>query len=844
MTHAVRHLNQLFTPQHYTLRLDLTKRTSRTVSGTATITGILHKSDAAIILHSKDLDISKAAINGMVATTSQGSDDELSIMATTTLKAGEHTLTLTFTGTITDAMHGLYPCYFDSEGVSKELLMTQLEPHYAREVFPCIDEPAAKAVFDLTLLTEPDATVLSNTPVAEQHHTDKVLTTHFEPTPKMSSYLLAFVTGPLAYKETVNAHGVAIRAYTTPDKVEQASFALDFAAKVLDFYDDYFATPYPLPKCDIVAVPDFAAAAMENWGLITYREQVMLVDPANTAAGTKELIATVIAHELAHQWFGNLVTMQWWDDLWLNESFANWMEYHAVDHFHPEWQPWLKFASHSQQQAFARDGLAGVQAVRQPVHHPEELNSLFDPAIVYAKGSCLIRMLQQYVGESVFRDGLRLYMKRHRYANTTVNDLWAALTEVSDKDIATFMNPWLTQPGHPVVTVGVTGMTAVLHQRRFYSNPKQAVKHDPSKWDIPLLSKQLATTHLAEPTASLTTTTDALMLNDGYTGFYHTQYDSKQLARFAESIEDDALSTINRLGLLADTMALAKAGLISTAELMQLITAYRHEQDYSVWQPLAGAMNSLIMLVNNDATLKPHLQRYIYTLAREEYQRLGWAVKPGESYFDTLLRPTILSLMAYSEVTEVITQALTFFDAAQRPEDLLADIRPIVYAVAVRERGRPAVEQLLAWYKATTSAEERINIAMGATATKDPLLAEEITRHFTTKLIKLQDLFYWFIYLMRNPHGTDAAWQWMTTHWEWIGKQFKGDHDYADFPKYAASAFSTYEQLGRYRQFFEPKLDEGDIALPIRQGIEDIEVRAAWRERDIESIAQRLTNQH
>lgn len=836
----VKRLLPLFIPAEYKIKLDITKRIERIFSGQVTITGTLTNSDNQIILHSRELQITDVKVNNKPANFELLPDSDELIISATGKIVNDCDVFIAFKGKITDSMQGLYPCYFKHDGKDKELLMTQLESHYARTLFPCIDEPAAKAVFDLTLTTEQNITVLGNTPVKSQKNVDGNLQTIFEPTPKMSTYLLAFVTGELDYLETKNQHNVTVRAYATPDKVQFTKFALDFAAKVLDYYDDYFDVPYPLDKCDMVAVPDFASGAMENWGLVTYRESCMLVDEKNTPSDVKEWVAAVVAHELSHQWFGNLVTMQWWDDLWLNESFAKWMEHYAVDHFMPEWQVWEQFSSGEQQGSMARDSLASVQAVHQPVHHPDELHSLFDSAIVYAKGSCLIRMLHEYLGAKTFRDGLRIYMQRHKYSNTQANDLWAALSEVSGKDVQAFMGAWLDQPGHPVISIEPNGTSVKVSQKRFYANPLQAKNADSSIWPVPLLCDQLEEPILTEQSKSIAKKPGTLFVNNGYTGFYHTMYSPEYQAQLAKQVCDGKIPTVNRLSLLADGMALAKSGLGSTSDLIKLAANYKNESSYPVWRTIGGVIGTIRMLIGGDKQLKRHLQKYVHDLVHGEYARLGWDKIKGEPYFDELQRPDMISYMAYTEDSEVIEHCLQLFDDAKQPEDIHPDIRSIVYAVAIRERGRSAYDRQLEWYKTTTSAEERINLAAGITSMRDKDLAREVTTLFTTKLIKPQDLFYWFIYLIRSQHGKKPAWDWMVKNWEWIEKSFKGGHDYADFPKYAASALNTREYLEEYRKFFTPKLAETELERVIKQGLEDIEVRVLWRERDLQDVSEFL----
>lgn len=829
-------------PGHYALHLDISKRTERTFSGEVTLNGKLTHTAPYIGLHAKDLTIKTATINGAQAQVVKAEDDEIRLATGHDLPMGDHTLHITFSGTITDPMHGLYPCYFTQNGQAKELLMTQLESHSAREVFPCIDEPIAKATFELSLTTEPDITVLSNTPVLSAAKNDEVLVTKFETTPKMSTYLLAFVAGELVYKETKSKGGVAIRVYATPDHAHELGFALTHAAKVLDYYDEYFATPYPLPKCDLVACPDFAAGAMENWGLVTFREAALLVDETDTPADTRQHVAQVIGHELAHQWFGNLVTMEWWDHLWLNESFANWMEHYSTAHFYPEWQIWEQYNATEQQGAFTRDGLASVQAVQQHVNHPDEIATLFDPAIVYAKGGSLIRMLNGYLGADTFREGLRIYMKRHAYSNTTTKDLWQALSEASGKNVETFMGDWVSKPGHPVVTFTVHDGHASLTQQRFFANPAQAIKHDRTRWPIPLLSATLPDAELLteHSTELVTAPSDYHLINEGGTGFYHVQYDANNLGRLAAAIGKGKLSAIDRQRLLMDCIALNRSGVKPTIDTIHLLDHYHQESNYAVWLAINSTVGALRLLINDDPALKPGLQRFIAKLSYDEFERLGWQKHKGESHFDTLLRPSILANLAYADDPAVLARCQELFETAKKPEDISSDIRSIVYGAAVKQQGKPAVDKLLHWYKTTKSADERINICAGISSVRDPAVIDDVLKIFTTKVIKLQDVFYWFIYFIRSRYAREATWQWMKDNWAWVEKNFGGDHDYGFFAKYSASAFSTADELAVYRAFFEPKLIEDALARTITQGFEDIETRVLWRERDLAAISEFL----
>ncbi len=837
----VRQIAPLFQPQHYELVLHLEKRTERAFAGTLTLTGDLPSAANEIILQSKELTIQTATIDGQKAEWQAGADDELALRTGDTLAKGSHVIKMTYEGKITDPMHGIYPCYFKHDGADKELLMTQLENTHAREVFPCIDEPGSKATFGMTLVTEPGITVLGNTPVKSAMEVDGKLVTTFEDTPRMSAYLLAFVVGELGFTEATSKHGVKVRVYATPANVPHTKFATEFAARLLDFYDDYFALPYPLAKADLVAVPDFAAGAMENWGLTTYRENALLYDEKNSEATIKEWVAAVVTHELAHQWFGDLVTMKWWDDLWLNESFAKWMEHYAVDKLVPEWKVWEQFGSSEFPYAATRDALAGVQAVREPVHHPDQLDGLFDPAIVYAKGACLIRMLQGYVGEDTFRDALRLYMKKHQYSNADANDLWEALDEVSGRDVSSFMKRWVEQPGHPVVSVDLQDGKVALTQRRFFANPQQP-KDETTVWPLPLLSTYIEEDIFDQHTATYAIRGKAARINNGNVGFYHTKYDAASLATIIAELKAGTLPAVDRQGLLIDAVALARAGEQSTADAMKLLAAYSGETSYPVWQAMSSVISAARTIVNDDPKVKPALQKFVANVAEAQYKRLGWDRVASEAYFDELLRPTVIGLMAYADVPEVVTKLLAMFDAANKPEDIpMPEFRATVFVVAVRERGRPAYDKLLEWYKAGPSAEERVNLILGLTSMKDGDLAVEMTKLFTdTKLVKLQDLAYWFIYGIRSRYARPAVWQWMVDNWDWIVKNFKSSHDFSDFPKYSASGMMTREELANYKQFFEPKLDDQSISMVIKQGIEEVETRVLWRERDIDGVSKFL----
>lgn len=817
-----------FKPNNYNLSLNL-EREDRKFSGVVSISGDL--AGESISLHSKDLEISSVQIDGKAADFSHGDFDELKITQSG-LTPGEHLVVVGFSGKITDAMHGLYPCYYEHNGEKKELLATQFESHHAREVFPCVDEPEAKATFDLTLTTEKDITVLSNQPVAWQRQEKDKLVTAFETTPRMSTYLLAWVGGELHKKTATTKGGVEVNVWAThAQRPEALDFALDHAVKSIDFFDEYFDTPYPLPKSDHVALPDFSSGAMENWGLVTYREIALLADPLTTTVASKHYIATVISHELSHQWFGNLVTMKWWNDLWLNESFATLMEYIAVDAIHPEWNAWLDFASHESILALRRDATDGVQSVQVEVNHPDEISSLFDGAIVYAKGARLMRMCQDFIGHEAFREGLKTYFKEFAYKNTEASDLWRHLSQASGKDIAQLMSYWISTSGYPVLHVTPEG----LKQEQFFIGPHA----DSSKvWPIPLGSQNNKLPELMnQPELQLDISNDD-RFNMRDAGHFITHYNPEHLANLLSKL--DTFDEICRLQLLHEQTLLARAGVISSAQLIDILNAYRSESSQSVWDIVALAFGELKKFVENNSEAEEKLRKLSVSLAKDQFERLGWASQPGESEADTKLRSLIIGMMLYGEDPGVVEHAKQLFE--QGIENIDPEIRHLVISTAVKDDDS-IVDGLLKTYRDSQSADLREDVCGGLTSVRTEKGVEKLLQGFSDgQTIRSQDLFRWFAYLMRNRYARQATWQWMKQNWQWIENTFAGDKSYDDFPRYAAAGLNTDQLLADFEDFFANKRNEPALKRTIELGITEIKGKLETLQRDTEPVVEKLKN--
>lgn len=832
-----------FLPKNYNLKLTL-DREGRTFAGEVVISGESKHETKSVVLNSKDLKIHSAKVGAVDGSWTHGDKDELTITFPEAL-SGQYELQIEFSGDITDTMNGIYPCYFEHEGKKKELLATQFESHYAREAFPCIDDPGVKATFDLTLTTEKDVTVLSNMPVKTQEATDSGLVTIFEKTPKMSTYLLAWVVGELHSKSAKTKDGVEVNVWATvAQPATSLDFALESAVKTIEFFNEYFDIPYPLPKSDHVALPDFSSGAMENWGLITYREIALLADPKVSGVSSKQYIATVIAHELAHQWFGNLVTMKWWDDLWLNESFATLMEYIAVDAIHPDWNMWLEAASHENSIALNRDAIDGVQSVRTEVTHPDEISTLFDGAIVYAKGSRLMRMLQAYVGEEAFRAGLKNYFTKFAYSNTAGEDLWESLRESSGKDVSEFMGKWLSQPGYPVVHVSQKDTDTIeLRQEQFFVGTH---KESDRLWPIPLQSTCGEMPELLDTPALEVTRRhkNALLLNSGASSHFIVNYDHHLLSMLLPKVADKSLPAIDRLALLNDQLLLAKGGITPTANLLSILEAYKNEDDEAVWGLIASALVNFRKFVESDEKAEKALRKLSSSIARQQYDRLGWDRKNDEPEEDSKLRATILSLMIYGEDEECIQTTKRLYDELGA-EAIDPEIRAVVLSAVVRHHENDEVKaKLLELYANTVSPDVSTDVCSGITSTKDEkTITDILSLMMDTKTIRPQDTVRWFVHLLRNKYARNDAWNWLKDNWGWIENTFGGDKSYDDFARYSAAVLSSREHLDEYKEFFLPMTNIPVMKRTVELGILDIEARVELIESEGPEVIRSLIEQ-
>lgn len=840
----VKRLFSEFRPEHYDLTLK-PNRDDMVFSGLVKISGLkTGPPSSRLTLHQKGLKVTVTELrfrdkkNGwqkieVKRTNYHSRFDEVRLHAAQTLFPGKYEIELAFSGHINEQMHGIYPCNFRHDGQDKKLIATQFESHYAREVFPCIDEPEAKATFDICLYTPLGETVISNTPLKKQATKDGSLVTIFEPTPRMSTYLVALVFGQLEYRQAKTKNGVTVRTYATPDNVAHTEFALETAVKCIDFYEDYFDIRYPLAKLDMVALPDFSAGAMENWGLITYREQALLVDPKNTSLEMKQYVAMVVAHELAHQWFGNLVTMHWWTDLWLNEGFASWIEYLVLAKLFPGWHMWTQYVGEDQLLGLRADSLESTHPVEVPIGHPDEIRTIFDD-ISYQKGSAVIHMLQAYMGADVFQEGLRHYLKKHAYGNTSTEDLWSALQKTSGKPVKDFMHAWTAMPGYPLLSVTKQSGQLSLTQQRFLAlGPGKPLPG--TVWPIPLNSRQLEFQDvLAARQMKLEWSEQTPLINQGHSGFFATIYDDESYAKFGRDIEKGVLRETERLGLINDAFSAARAGYLPTHQALEMLKHYHTEKSAPVWDALAFALAD-IRRVFDEPKLLEQMKPYVRQLTTDQLKRLGWAETKSESYFDSLLRPTILGLSSWAENPAVVKEALKRFASMKKPEDQPPDLRPAIYHTAVRNGGSREFDKLLGFYESSASASEKVSLSSALTSFKQPILIKRSLDLIKSDQVRTQDISYWVSYSFSNRHAKDATWLWLKQNWGWLKTSLGGELGFGRLPAYASRVFSDEAFEKDFIKFFKPHLGPA-LERDYQKALETIRWQAAWKKRDRKDV--------
>ncbi len=826
-----------------------------TFEGIETITLSILKPTKTLTLHSKELEIETVHMSDMWENkvfAKKISYNEKKETATFLfpkfIPIGKVKLTLVFKGILNDKMRGFYRSRYTVSNKEHYLATTQFEATDARRAFPCFDEPAQKAIFHVSLIVPKNKTAISNTlPVTVLEHESSLPAgrqgykiVKFLPTPKMSTYLLAFIVGDFEYLESKTAptpssfrhspsgrgRSIQVRIFTTPGKKHQAKFALECAVKTLEFYEKYFDIAYPLPVLDMIAIPDFTSGAMENWGAITYRESALLVDENNSSVGNKQWVALVIAHEIAHQWFGNLVTMEWWTHLWLNEGFASYIEYLAIDKIFPKWDIWTQFSARELGVALRLDSLLHTHPIEIPVHHPDEIGEIFDE-VSYSKGASIIQMLADYLGEKDFRDGLRYYLKKHSYKNTETIHLWQAFEKISKKPVAKIMHNWTSKPGYPVIKAEIKKEKLNLSQERFFSSPisKQKSK-DKTLWQIPVSVKNK----------------DAwLKVNIGETGFYRTAYSQELLEKLKMPVENKLLSARDRLGIIRDLFALAEAGIVSTTDALSFLSNYKRENDYTVWLELTLGLARIEQLLVKNKKMQNHLNNIIIDLFSPTLERLGWDKRKNEIHTDTLLRSLMISRLGRSGEKKVIEQVKNRFTLIQKGKHVSPDIRGVVYTIVATSGEMKEYKMLIEKYKEETLHEEKNRIGGALGDFQNQKILRLVCKFAMSKDVRIQDTIGIISSIGANPLGRDIWLHFIQKNWKVLVSRYgDGGHTLARLVK-AISGSAEKKHLKSFKKFFSVHEAPG-AKRAIQQVIERLEGNIAWLERDGKIIKNFLEN--
>lgn len=743
---------------------------------------------------------------------------------------GRVELFIDFAGTLNDRLIGFYRSeYNDQQGRKKFLATTQFEAADARRAFPCWDEPEAKATFEVSVLVDKNLSAISNMPVAAKKNIKDKILFRFDRTPIMSTYLLYIGVGEFEFLED-KLGKILIRVVTTKGKSEQGKLAIEYAKKFLEFYESYFGIRYPLPKLDLIALPDFTSGAMENWGSITFRESALLYDSKNSSTATKQRIAETIAHELAHQWFGNLVTMKWWNDLWLNESFATFMATKAVDKFYPEWDFWDQFLGSSTSEAFALDALKSSHPIEVEVKKPSEIREIFDD-ISYDKGGNVLRMLESFIGESAFQEGLKNYLTSHKYGNATTEDLWNSFAAVSKQPVKEMMDSWVKQVGYPLVEAHAKGSRVELAQKRFLIEGEGSAR----EWMIPISVKTFdSVVHRMMDKKTLEipleTTNTWFKVNFAQKGFYRVRYDKHSLDLLRHVVLRKELGNFDRWGIQNDLFALALAGKASLGEYLDFAGCYFEDGDYLVSDDIATNLY-FVYLISSGERFWGRIKEFNAEYFRKVFGRLGWDAEPGEKETNKLLRSFVISALGRLDEKDILSEAKYRFDKfLDKPEQLDPDLRSVVYTLVAWSGDEKIFDQLANLYRKAPTQEEKIRFLAALAGFKDEGLLLKSLDFSISPEVRSQDMFITIARVAGNPYGRKIVWSWLKKNWGEIMKKFGYGSPLLNRIIGSISVMADASKEDEIKSFFKKNPVPG-TERKIAQTLESLRINAKFLER-------------
>ena len=831
-------------PSRYDIRLepDLTTLTFR---GQETVALDVTEPISEVVLNAIELAIDSASLENdrgetiRATATLEETTERCRLALASPAARGRWRLRLAFRGTLNDKLRGFYrSVYKDPSGVSRTMAATQFEATDARRAFPCWDEPSFKAVFAVTLAIDPALTAVSNTAIVSETLENGRKVVRFADTIVMSTYLVAFVVGELEATEPAIVGRTPLRVWCVPGKKPLARFGQQIGAASLAFFEDYYGLPYPGDKLDLLAIPDFAAGAMENLGAITFRETALLVDEAAASHAELERVADVVAHENAHMWFGDLVTMTWWNGIWLNEAFATFMEMLAVDVWKPEWQRWTTFGV-SRAAAMSLDGLHSTRPIEFPVTSPRDADAMFD-VLTYEKGASVLRMLEQYLGPVVFREGVRDYLRTHKFANADTGDLWAALGRSAQQPIPAVMDGWIFRPGYPVVTVSRdAGGHLVLAQQRFnyLREPLPPASAEPGQpWQVPVQLRLYAGSQPVEERVLLSERearlrvgagAEAVVVNAGGHGFYRVRYAPDLLDALLKRLE--TLAPIERFNLVNDAWALAVAGLMPLTAYLDLTARFRGERDRNVWTVLIASLSSLTRLV------APGDRRRLEALVRDRatptFSALGWTARDGEDELTRQLRGDLVrALGVLGNDSGVQARARELYGAhLADPAAVDPNILPALIAVLAHAGDAPRYDEFLRRFRAAKTPQEEQRYLYALAGFRDPALARQTLERLINGEVRTQDAPFVARGMLMSVDTREIAWDFVKTHWDTMDRLYP-KHGMRRLAE-GVTGLTTPELDADVRRFFDAKKPQFGGKV-LAQYLEQLHVGVTLRGRE------------
>ncbi|XP_043654704.1 glutamyl aminopeptidase isoform X2 [Drosophila teissieri] len=841
--------------------------------GTVSIQFQLNAVTNLIVLHAKDLNVHSISILNMMARIRVAIDsinlDESRELLLITLREvlslnKAYTLSASFDCNLSSLVGSYISNYTDADGLDRSIISTKFEPTYARQAFPCFDEPALKAQFTITVArpSGDEYHVLSNMPVASEVVDGDITEVTFAETVPMSTYLAAFVVSDFQYKEsTVEGTSIALKVYAPPAQVEKTQYALDTAAGVMAYYINYFNVSYALPKLDLVAIPDFVSGAMENWGLVTFRETALLYDESTSSSVNKQRVAIVVAHELAHQWFGNLVTMNWWNDLWLNEGFASFLEYKGVKQMHPEWDMDNQFVIEELHPVLTIDATLASHPIVKSIESPAEITEYFD-TITYSKGASLVRMLENLVGEEKLRNATTRYLVRHIYGTATTEDYLTAVEEEEglDFDVKQIMQTWTEQMGLPVVEVEKTGSTYKLTQKRFLANEDDyAAEAEASsfnyRWSIPITYTSSINSEVQslifnhndnEATITLPEEATWIKINTNQVGYYRVNYGSNQWSELISVLKNsrETFTTADRAHLLNDANTLAAAGQLNYSVALDLISYLESEQDYVPWSVGTSALATLRNRVYY-TDLYTNFTTYARKLLNPIVEKVTFTV--AADHLENRLRIKVLSSACSLGHESSLQQAVTLFNQwlaspETRPNP---DIRDVVYYYGLQQVNTEAAwDQVWKLYLDESDAQEKLKLMNCLTAVQVPwLLQRYINWAWDESNVRRQDYFTLLGYISTNPVGQSLVWDYVRENWEKLVERFGiNERTLGRLIPTITARFSTETKLEEMQQFFAKYPEAGAGTTARQQALEAVKANIKWLAVNKVQVGEWLAN--